>query len=292
MVHIDFISAADEEHQQQEFIRLSKRKSSWQNRFYVTALFAACTYSFFFGTVGTFGSASGSTTRDAFGTATLACLAVAYLAGRSSRKYRLTIEENGFLDAYRAKQAMQAFSRDPTQDKKRKEAISHLTIAIRGIPIANVRSTLATRALTGTQDLRRFIRKKLLVYLENPASPQKTVDSISILCQFLLNPTVDSISPTLRYLNDTLPDELFQPQTSLTSKMGSLLWGTVERIPTLIALAIATLVAVLIIVVGDLVFKALPEGFFTGVIVGSYVFYEQRKDFKNRISPTNDDAGG
>lgn len=275
--------------QKQEFVRLNSQKKSWLRRLWLAGLLGGLAYILFFVTLGPSLGGLGSVPRAACGVVTLACAGGSYSVWRKSLKYKLKIEENGFLEIYLAKKAMEDYHRNPEQDGNRKDAVRHLALAVRWLPYPSPNSILGGRVLAGTVDIRRFVRKRLIPYLEAPPlDPKRVIDSLSILCQFLLDPTIGGIGFALRSFNDILPGNLLQPKKSLSSKASSILKGSLpslmERTPTLSALAIASLVAVVIQAVSAIAFGAAALGFIGAMTVGAYVLFEVRKALRSRFS--------
>lgn len=212
----------------------------------------------------------------------------AVLFVRHSRKYSLTREESGFIEVFLARKDVEAHAKDPQEEARLNQAKLRLRRVTIAVPTARPVSTLATRALQGTGELRDFIRKKLLVYLDAPIETSRVIDSLGILAQFLLNPTMESLPFTLDQLNDTIPDSLVPTRVGLghrAQRMVMVVWeNTISQRPFYSALLTALATSSIVFAVSLLLGAPSYQGFGFSVSAFLLTFYEAYNLFKEQSS--------
>lgn len=128
---------------------------------------------------------------------TLTLVGAIYLA-RNSGNYLLTREQKGFLEVYQARSYIKSYATNAPEDPKLRKAKTHLSRVIYAIPVPSKTSALSTNALRGTRELRSFIKRKSIPYLDNPIETSRVIDSLGILAEFLLEPTMDALPSVIK----------------------------------------------------------------------------------------------
>lgn len=243
---------------------------------------------YFFGLSGieaTFAATPSSATRTVAVFAVVAILGLALLLVRNGRRFEPTREEAAFIEVYTGKKDVEAFKLNPADRSKPRGAQRCASRALRGIVTARKTTTLATRALQGTQDLKDFIRKRLIPYLDSPTELTRAIDSFGILEQFFLDPTMTALSSAVGSLNDALPESFVPAKVGVRRKVSGFVLSIWERTisprPLLTALFLAATVFISVLGAATYGFGATPgEAFTASVSVSAIIFVWAQGEFK------------
>lgn len=209
----------DEKRLDSEFQLLNKRKQNYDSRQRIMWFFAIVAYiSLAFGLLSAGSPSLAIGIKILFAVVGIPTLVGAVYLARNSRNYILTREQKGFLEVYQARANVKSYIINTPDESKLKRARTHLSRAIYAIPVASKTSTLAARALAGTTELRSFVRKKEIPYLNNPSETSRVISSLGVLAEFLLDPTMGILPSIIKRLNNELPDSLFPTKEGLTFK--------------------------------------------------------------------------
>jgi hypothetical protein len=133
------------------------------------------------------------------------------------------------------------------------------------------------------------MKKKLIPFLNSSIETSRAIDSLGILSQFLLDPTMNELPFTLKQLNDTMPDSLFKQSSGFRHEAQEWIMTAIGnpmlRRPFYSALLTTTASFAIIYIASTFAFGATTStGFSIAITSCAVIFFGAYNEFKKQSS--------